>query len=51
MACIKIKDFAEKHNLKITQVYTLLKANKHLKKKVPGLGTLVDETKYNKLIA
>lgn len=50
---LKIKDFAEKYGLKTKQVYNLIEAQKKQKLavKVPGLGKMIDEEKYLKLIA
>lgn len=51
MAKLKIKVFAEKYNMSVKQVYNLIHVRKHLKVKEKGLGTLIDEAKYQKLVA
>jgi hypothetical protein len=51
MAKLKIKVFAEKYDMKVSQVYSLIKARKHLKVKEKGLGTLIDEEKFKRIIA
>jgi hypothetical protein len=51
MAKLKIKEFATKHNMNVRQVYNLIQARPHLKVKEKGLGTLIDETKYNRIVA